>query len=202
MRIAVKATIEQRNELMLKPFSPESELIWVETDIPEADIYLDLCFEERGAFFVTVLDKPVFVNAVITTNTNLPSNVIRINAWPGFLKKEVIEMAVKHDTSVFENALNALGWKYHLVPDVPGMIAARVLAMIINEAYFGLGDGISTKADIDTAMKLGTNYPYGPFEWADNIGLHRIYQLLKHLSEEDKRYTPAPELEQQLKTIA
>ncbi len=202
MRIAVKSTIEQREEFLSKPLPAETEVIWVETDIPEADIYFDLCFEERGASFNTVTQKPVFVNAVISLNTNLPPNVIRINSWPGFLKRDVIEMAVKSDTAIFEQALNTLGWKYQLVPDVPGMVAARVLAMIINEAYFGLGDEISTKTDIDIAMKLGTNYPYGPFEWAESIGLHRIYQLLKKLSEEHYRYAPSSELEQQLKSIA
>jgi 3-hydroxybutyryl-CoA dehydrogenase len=71
------------------------------------------------------------------------------------------------------------------------MIAPRIIAMIVNEAYFGLEDNISTKNEIDIAMKLGTNYPYGPFEWSEKIGLHNIYQLLINLSKQDKRYTPA-----------
>jgi 3-hydroxybutyryl-CoA dehydrogenase len=76
------------------------------------------------------------------------------------------------------------------------MIAARVIAMIINEAYWGLGEGISTKAEIDIAMKSGTNYPYGPFEWSEKIGLSKIGALLKKLSEEDRRYALAPALEE------
>ncbi|MCW3087600.1 MAG: hypothetical protein JWQ78_986, partial [Sediminibacterium sp.] len=79
-----------------------------------------------------------------------------------------------------------------------GMIAARVIAMIINEAYFGLGDGISTRGDIDTAMKLGTNYPYGPFEWSEKIGLKKIYALLKKLNETSIRYVIAPALENEV----
>jgi 3-hydroxybutyryl-CoA dehydrogenase len=100
-----------------------------------------------------------------------------------------------------ENAgaiLQALQWKFQTVPDVPGMIAARVIAMIVNEAYFGLGDEISSKKDIDTAMKLGTNYPYGPFEWSEKIGLKKIVSLLKKLSENDKRYAVAPAMEKEL----
>jgi 3-hydroxybutyryl-CoA dehydrogenase len=46
-------------------------------------------------------------------------------------------------------------------------------------------------------MKLGTSYPYGPFEWSTKIGLTRIYELLTELSSEDKRYTPAPLLEEE-----
>ncbi len=47
------------------------------------------------------------------------------------------------------------------------------MAMIINEAWHALAEEVSTKNEIDTAMKLGTNYPYGPFEWAEKIGLGR-----------------------------
>ena len=72
--------------------------------------------------------------------------------------------------------------------------------MIINEAYFGLGDDLSTKAGIDTAMKLGTNYPYGPFEWCEKIGTEKIYSLLKKLEATNSRYTPAPLLAKEVKT--
>ena len=61
--------------------------------------------------------------------------------------------------------------------------------MIINEAYYTLQDKISTKAEIDIAMKLGTNYPHGPFEWSSLIGLKNIYELLTVLSKTDTRYT-------------
>jgi 3-hydroxybutyryl-CoA dehydrogenase len=77
------------------------------------------------------------------------------------------------------------------VPDVKGFISARVVSMIINEAYFALEEKVSTKREIDTAMKLGTNYPYGPFEWGDLIGVKNIYELLNELSKTDSRYTPA-----------
>ncbi len=57
---------------------------------------------------------------------------------------------------------------------------------------------ITTKTEIDLAMKLGTNYPYGPFEWAEKIGLKNIYLLLKKLSENDNRYAVAPAMELEL----
>ena len=63
--------------------------------------------------------------------------------------------------------------------------------MIINEAYFTVEDHVSTKAEIDTAMKLGTNYPYGPFEWAELIGTANILALLQKLNTTDSRYQPA-----------
>ena len=66
-----------------------------------------------------------------------------------------------------------------------------MLAAIINEAYLSLEEEVSTKEEIDTAMKLGTNYPFGPFEWAVRIGIERIYELLKEMAVKDKHYEPA-----------
>ena len=54
-----------------------------------------------------------------------------------------------------------------------------------------LNEGVSTKEEVDTAMKLGTNYPYGPFEWAQNIGLRNVVDLLQKLSLAQPRYEPA-----------
>ena len=63
--------------------------------------------------------------------------------------------------------------------------------MIVNEAYYTLQEEVSTKEEIDTAMKLGTNYPYGPFEWSELIGLDKIHLLLTRLGNTDDRYRPA-----------
>ncbi len=200
MRIAVKATPQQKEEWLSKPTAEEVELIWVEHITPEADAYFDLTFEDFGAVFQNINNKPVFISSVIRPSNELTSSASRINAWNGFLKRDIVEVTINNDSA--KQVLEKLGWKYQQVPDVPGMISARVIAMIINEAYFALGDEVSTKADIDTAMKLGTNYPFGPFEWSEKIGLHNIYRLLKRLSQSDDRYQPAPALEQALKAIA
>jgi 3-hydroxybutyryl-CoA dehydrogenase len=84
-----------------------------------------------------------------------------------------------------------LDLSYRIVADVAGMVSGRILAMIINEAYYTLQEDVSTKEEIDTAMKLGTNYPFGPFEWSEFIGLENIYDLLNKLSRSDNRYMPA-----------
>ena len=77
----------------------------------------------------------------------------------------------------------------------PGFPRHYVINPRINEAFFALEDGVSTMDEIDLAMKLGTNYPYGPFEWHNKIGLQNIYNLLKSLSEKDKCYSVSPLLE-------
>lgn len=215
MHLVVKADDQQREAFLSKNIPDGVTVNWIVTNttVPEADAYFDLLFEEQGPAFAAIIDKPVFVNSVITTGDALPGNCIRINAWNEFLEREIIEIAVadlvadltggRQGSQIYEEAtpiLNALGWKYQQVADTPGMIAARVIAMIINEAYFGLGDEISTKTEIDTAMKLGTNYPYGPFEWGKKIGLQKIYTLLKKLYETDSRYAIAPALEKEILT--
>jgi 3-hydroxybutyryl-CoA dehydrogenase len=123
-----------------------------------------------------------------------PLNFSRINGWPGFLQRETWEVASNNKVmagKVFES----LNWNIVFVKDEPGLVATRIISMIINEAYFVLEEGVSTIDEIDLAMKLGTNYPYGPFEWQNKIGLQNIYHLLKTLSVEDKRYSVSALLE-------
>ncbi|HEX6915003.1 MAG TPA: 3-hydroxyacyl-CoA dehydrogenase family protein [Chitinophagaceae bacterium] len=199
MKIAVRATEKQKAEWLSKATAGNIEISWVTTDIPAADAYFDLLFEEMDPLFAAVQDRPVFVSGVLTTLQQLPPNVSRINAWNGFIARDTIEVVLREGASAI---LEALGWKYREVPDVPGMIAARAISMIISEAYFAWGEGVSSKEDIDTAMKLGTNYPYGPFEWSEKIGLHLFYRLLRCLAATDERYQPAPAMEQELKAIA
>jgi 3-hydroxybutyryl-CoA dehydrogenase len=75
----------------------------------------------------------------------------------------------------------------------------RTIAMIINEAYFALGEKLASAEDIDLAMKNGVNYPMGPIEWGQKIGLHNIAQLLEELNTitRDDRYKLSTELKLQ-----
>ena len=87
-----------------------------------------------------------------------------------------------------KKVFDELGWDYQLVPDITGMISARIAGAIINEAYHTLQAKVSTRSEIDIAMKLGTHYPYGPFEWSKKIGLKKVYEMLLQLSKENSRY--------------
>lgn len=97
-------------------------------------------------------------------------------------------------TDTVEGFLKARGFETERVGDFAGLVLRRVLFMIINEASYALWEGIASREDIDLAMKLGTNYPMGPLEWADAIGLDRVYNGLKGLHEEygEDRYRPCP----------
>ncbi len=133
---------------------------------------------------------PVFVNSVSAV-AGKKSNLTRINGWKGFLQNKSWEIAGNHNGSV-QTILEKLNKKVIVTTDVPGFISASVIAMIINEAYFAKADGVSTEAEIDLAMKLGTNYPYGPFEWAQKIGLKNILNLLTSMSDQNNKYAPSP----------
>lgn len=195
MKVVVRCTVDQQNEVLQKATASNASFNFMNSSFVEfinstGDIFIDLIDDEidNSANNSTNL---FFKNAVIKTFNQLPNNCIRLNGWTGFLQREIIEIATPTHEKYVAEIMQLLGWKYQLVQDSCGMIAPRIIAMIVNEAYFGLEDNISTKNEIDIAMKLGTNYPYGPFEWSEKIGLHNIYQLLINLSKQDKRYTPA-----------
>jgi 3-hydroxybutyryl-CoA dehydrogenase len=145
--------------------------------------------------------KPVFINSTIHTlsELDLPGNFNRINGWSTFINRDIWEIATSHK-EIVNTIFQKMGWKYITVADEPGLVSARIISMIINEAYFALGEGVSSKDEIDIAMKLGTNYPYGPFEWAKKIGLKKVYSLLQKLSETNNSYTIAPEMKNELLT--
>ena len=82
----------------------------------------------------------------------------------------------------------------------PGFITSRVNAMIGNEAFYMLEEGIATAEDIDKALKLGLNHPMGPFELVDLVGLDVRLAVLQHLHRTlGPKYRPCPLLEQYVK---
>jgi 3-hydroxybutyryl-CoA dehydrogenase len=197
MNIAIRATLHQQQELIEKGFAENIIVQWIEPhnefSIRAADVFFDLIFNDVDITTNRFInDKPVFVHAVNCTCAaiNKP-NYIRLNAWNGFLSRSVFELACNNIEfkNIAENIFHTLGWQYTWVTDDYGFIAARIIAMIINEAYYALAENVSTKEQIDIAMKLGTNYPYGPFEWSEKIGLNNILNLLQKLCKQNERYS-------------
>jgi len=204
MKIIIKATDRQWEELA----GGSGDVDWIRvTDASaflthtDASAYMNL-EEDMILPFYGNLQKPVLINSVAHTLAEMqaPANVYRINGWPGFLSRTVWELAGHTDDRVMETG-SGLGKKFIFVTDEPGFVAARVIAMVVNEAYFALADGVSSKPEIDTAMKLGTNYPYGPFEWASMIGTVNIAGLLLKLNITDIRYTPSALLLEEAKQV-
>lgn len=201
MVVAILADDSAKDELTAKGFSEETEIQWADSirslTIIEADAYFDLLFEydrERILQLKRLLPQPVFVNSVIHTCSEIGTGLIRINGWPTMIGRSVAEVACAGNEDHIENILKQLGWLYSRSPDIVGMISPRIVSMIVNEAWYALGEDVSTREEIDVAMKLGTNYPYGPFEWGERIGLEKIRSLLLELAKTEPRYTVAPAL--------
>ena len=201
MRLVVLTNEQLKEELLSTGINDNCKVDWINSPNEllshlDADAVIDLLFEHNGydaSHLNNYLTKPVFVNSMNKTIAEIGLPVIRINAWPGFLKRNIAELC---NTGVVnkieaEKILSLINRKPEWVPDVKGFISPRIVSMIINEAYFTLEENVSTKEEIDIAMKLGTNYPYGPFEWSKKIGLKKIAGLLKELFITEKRYQPA-----------
>ena len=203
MRIAVVATEAQQQEWMTQAISDTLSIVWLRESaaVEGAEAYINLRAEEEWLqeTLPDYLPPLVIVNAVVSAGTDWPRHFIRINGWPGFLKGALLEAAgadalqQQVATQLFQSCGRQVEW----VNDQPGFVGARVVSAIINEAYLTLQEKVSTKADIDTAMKLGTNYPMGPFAWASAIGIKNVYRLLNKLAAEQPRYTPALLLKQE-----
>ena len=98
--------------------------------------------------------------------------------------------------------LQRLGCAVTRIDDVAGMLALRTVAMLANEAADGVLAGIGTAADVDTAMRYGTNYPKGPLAWADALGVARVVRVLANLREHygEERYRISPLLQRKALT--
>lgn len=210
MKMILRAGEAQAAEWQMLPLVSEIAVIRVTqtaefSEYPDAAVYVDLLFlpNEENAAILRQLNAPVLLHLLPLTLDGFTAkygledkHIVAINGWPGFINRPVIETVSTRKDECSE-MFSRWGLKSVTSPDVPGMISARIIAMIINEAFFALEEGVSTKAEIDTAMKLGTNYPFGPFEWSEKIGLTRICHLLETIALSDARYQPAPAMKQE-----
>ncbi len=210
MQVTILCSEEQQAELQAQGVRQEAAITWIQNPqafetMKEASVFIDLLFEntsERLALLTKLLPAVVIVNSVGAALTEIHPEFIRINGWATFLSSTLIEAAgeeaKRHATEeVFSFFNKAVEW----LPDSEGFITPRVICAVINEAYFALEAGISTREDIDTAMKLGTAYPYGPLEWANRIGLPLVASLLKRLSGQQPRYIPCALLLQEVDAV-
>jgi 3-hydroxybutyryl-CoA dehydrogenase len=90
--------------------------------------------------------------------------------------------------------LQAAGYKVSIIDDAPGMIVMRTVSMLANEAADAVHQGVCSAADCDLAMRKGVNYPRGPLEWAEAMGLPEVVQVLDNLAQSygEERYRVSP----------
>ena len=126
--------------------------------------------------------------------------VVGFVALPDLARARLVEVAPGPRTD--GRALDAagrffadLGKHVERVPgEAPGLVLGRIVCQIVNEAHFAVGEGVATAEDVDVAMRLGFNWPRGPFEWAEAIGPARVVRVLDGLRSElgAERYRVAP----------
>ena len=156
------------------------------------------------------LEAVCAANAVFATNTSAlsiteiaaavtrPSRVIGMHYFnPAHIMK-LIEIVRGLETSDFAynaalEVANACKKETVLVNEAPGFATSRINAMIGNEAFYMLMEGVASARDIDKAMKLGLNHPMGPFEMGDLVGLDTRLKILEYLHESlGEKFRPCP----------
>ncbi len=162
------------------------------------DCVIDAEFEEHPERISSYTSSsiPVLIGSVVYTLKELQaelSPIARFNHWPFFISRNCIEFSTARQ-QLFQHLFNQWQLSFYETADVPGFVTARTVSMIVNEAFLAKQENVSSVKEIDTAMKLGTNYPLGPFEWCNELGEQRIIQLLQKLAKEDERYLPAESL--------
>ncbi|MCX6352323.1 MAG: 3-hydroxyacyl-CoA dehydrogenase family protein [Bacteroidetes bacterium] len=178
-----------------------------ETDLSSYDLVIDLNLDdepENLLCYAGLKDKIVLGCAVKKQLTAMVSqlpdklecNLIGMNLLPTFINRSLKEVSIfdKDKTEKAEAIFTQLNWQTQWVDDRVGMVTPRVIFMIINEAFYTLQEGTASEKDIDISMKLGTNYPFGPFEWSDKIGIKTIYETLEAIYQDtnEGRYKICP----------
>jgi 3-hydroxybutyryl-CoA dehydrogenase len=172
------------------------------------DYLIDLQFDshtERAEVYSKIIGLPILLSAskiqlaaAFQNFTHSPNkyNIVGVNFLPTFIDKPLWEMThlVPENNKLSIKIENEFSKKSILVEDRVGMVTPRVIFMIINEACYTLQEGTAGIKEIDQAMKLGTNYPFGPFEWADKIGIKPVYEQLLAIYNDtkDERYKICP----------
>ncbi|SFX57761.1 3-hydroxybutyryl-CoA dehydrogenase [Thermoactinomyces sp. DSM 45891] len=146
---------------------------------------------------------PIFTSVLHRTATEIASWLFYPERLVGFSPLLMPEMTVVEvcfpiqslrPNHKFLSIWKKLGKGVEIVGDQPGLVCARTLALLVNEASFALSEGVAKATDIDLAMEKGLNHPQGPLQWADRVGVHHLYAVLEGLQREygEDRYRPAP----------
>ena len=191
----------------------------VEEAAREADLVIEAVPEEMESKIeiFTLLDKICRPGTILASNTSslsvteIASVTYRAKKCVGMHffnpvhKMKLLEVvrALETDDETIAAAADVgrrMGKEVVVIRESPGFITSRVNAMIGNEAFYMLQEGIASAADIDKALKLGLNHPMGPFELVDLVGLDTRLHILEYLHKTlGEKYRPAPLLVQYVK---
>ncbi|MCY4523866.1 MAG: 3-hydroxyacyl-CoA dehydrogenase NAD-binding domain-containing protein [Halobacteriovoraceae bacterium] len=182
-------------------------------DFSHCDLVIEAATEKKEIKFSIFrkLDQVLDVKAILASNTSSisiteiaactqrPSQVAGMHFMNPVPVMKLIEGIRGSETSdetfqLISNVAKKMNKIFISVEDGPGFAVNRILMPMVNEAAFTLYEGIANAKDIDTAMKLGANWPMGPLELADFIGLDTCLSIMEILYEGfgDSKYRPCP----------
>ena len=191
----------------------------VEQAAREAELLIEAVPEEMESKIeiFTLLDKVCRPNTILASNTSSLSiteiasvtyrapKCVGMHFFNPVHKMKLLEIvrALETDDDTLNTAVDVgkrMGKEVVVIRESPGFITSRINAMIGNEAFYMLQEGIASAADIDKALKLGLNHPMGPFELVDLVGLDTRLHILEYLHKSlGEKYRPAPLLVQYVK---
>jgi 3-hydroxybutyryl-CoA dehydrogenase len=191
----------------------------VEEAAREADLVIEAVPEEMESKIeiFTLLDKVCRPGTMLASNTSSlsvteiasvtyrASKCLGMHFFNPVHKMKLLEVvrALETDDDTLATAVEVgkrMGKEVVAIKESPGFITSRINAMIGNEAFQMLQEGIASAADIDKALKLGLNHPMGPFELVDLVGLDTRLHILEYLHRTlGEKYRPAPLLVQYVK---
>lgn len=141
----------------------------------------------------------------IASFSKRPEKTIAMHFFNPVHKMPLVEIVRGLETTdetaaVIREVAEKMGKETVVINEFPGFVTSRISALVGNEAFYMLQEGLGSPEDIDKAIKLGLNYPMGPFELVDLVGLDARLNNLKYLHEKlGEKYRPAPLLEQYVK---
>src|SRR5438045_5217428 len=222
----IRANLDQAVQLG-KVSAPEADSAFqrlqyagsVEEAAREADLVIEAVPEEMESKIeiFTLLDKICRPSTILASNTSslsiteIASVTYRAKKCLGMhffnpvhkMKLLEIVRALETDQETLATAVEVgkrMGKEVVVIKESPGFITSRINAMIGNEAFYMLQEGIATAEDIDKALKLGLNHPMGPFELVDLVGLDTRLHILEYLHKTlGEKYRPASLLVQHVK---
>lgn len=181
--------------------------------LEDVDVLIEIHNESKEAKRELIMGlTAILPRTALVLSSALPTSTTEIASWvskqdrvvgfgliPPIESGGVVEVARAIQTSdkYMEKANQfwaTLGLEIIEVKDGPGLVRARTLCCLINEAISTLMEGVASAEDIDKAMQLGTNYPRGLLAWADYIGLDAVLGVMTGLFDEwgESRYRPSP----------
>ena len=210
-----KVTPQQRDQALANLSTARS----VEDACREADLVIEAVPEEMELKLeiFTLLDKFAKPGSIFASNTSSlsitemaaitfrPEKCVGMHFFNPVPKMKLLEIVRALETSAdtIETCRavgTSMGKEVVVVRESPGFITSRINALIGNEAFYMLEEGIASAEDIDKALKLGLNHPMGPFELVDLVGLDVRLSILEYLHKTlGEKYHPAPMLRQYVK---